>query len=204
MRQAMDSLQLLGMAASLSLLAGWRLYLCVFAAGLAMRLGLMDAPSHIQGLHLLANTWVLGAAAAGLIAEFFADKVAWLDSLWDMVHGLIRPLGGGLLALAVVDPSQPLWQILALLLGGGGALLSHSAKSGARALVNASPEPFSNMAISTGEDVVSSGLALLIFNAPIAAALVAACLLLGALALLSAVRRMLNTLLTPPQTRGGA
>lgn len=199
----MDIIQLLGIAASLSLLSGWRLYLCVFATGLAMRLGLMDAPSHVAGLQILANPWVLGASGLGLIAEFFADKVAWLDSIWDMVHGLVRPIGGALLALAVIDPAQPVWQIIALLLGGSGALLSHSAKAGARAIINASPEPFSNVAVSTGEDIVSGGLALLIFKAPMAAALVAAGLLLGSLALIAAVRRMLNRMFTPPQPKRG-
>lgn len=199
----MDIIQLLGMAASLSLLAGWRLYLAIVAAGLAMRLGLIDLPSHIPLLQILANPWVLGAAGLGLIAEFVADKVAWLDSIWDVVHGVVRPIGGALLALAVMDPAQIQGQIAALVLGGGGALLSHRGKAGTRLIINASPEPFSNLALSMGEDVISGGVALLIFNAPSAAALVALSLLLGSLALISAARRMLNQMFTPPRARGG-
>lgn len=195
----MDPIEVLGVAASLSLLAGWRLYLCVFATGMAMRLGLVDVPDHVAGLQVLAHNWVLGAAGFGLLAEFFADKIPWLDSLWDSVHTAIRPIGGAMLALAVVDPSSTAWQIVALLLGGSGAMLSHGAKAGTRALVNASPEPFSNIAISSGEDVLSSGLLFLIFNAPIAAGLVALLLLCAMVVLIAAVRRMLNRLFTPPK-----
>ena len=199
----MDIIPMLGIAASLSLLAGWRIYLCVFATGLAMHFGMIEAPRHVAGLQILAHPWVLGIAGLGLMLEFFADKVAWLDSLWDVVHDLVRPIGGALLALAIIDPSQPFWQIIALLLGGSGALISHSAKAGTRAIINASPEPFSNIAVSIGEDVISAGLVLLIFNAPIAAALTATILLFGALALMAAARRMLNRMFTPPQPQRG-
>lgn len=92
---------------------------------------------------------LIGVAAVGAIAELFADKVLWLDSLWDGVHTLIRPLGGALLAMAVIDPSDPTWQVVVFLLGGGAALLSHGAKAGARPVVNTSPEPVSNIVAST-------------------------------------------------------
>ncbi|MDP3852267.1 DUF4126 domain-containing protein [Phenylobacterium sp.] len=155
----MGAIELIGVAASLSLLAGWRLYACVAAVGIAMRIGLLDLPDKIAALDVLANPWVIGTAVLGAVAELFADKVMWLDTLWDGVHTVIRPLGGALLALAVVDASDPAWQVAVFLLGGGAALLSHGAKAGARAAVNASPEPFSNIAVSTAEDVASfSGL----------------------------------------------
>lgn len=141
----------------MSLLAGWRLYATVFAVGLAMRLGVLDLPDQIQALTVLANPWVIGAAGLGAAAELLVDKVMWLDSLWDGIHTLVRPVGGALLALAVLDASDPVWQVVAFLLGGGAALASHSAKTGARAIVNTSPEPFSNVAVSTGEDVVTLG-----------------------------------------------
>jgi hypothetical protein len=121
----MSAVQLLGMAASASLLAGWRLYACVAALGLAMRVGLVDLPSKAQALDVLANPWVIGAAAIGALAEFFADKVMWIDTVWDGAHTLIRPLGGALIALAIVDPSEPVWQVAAFLLGGGAALITH-------------------------------------------------------------------------------
>jgi hypothetical protein len=169
---------LIGVAASLSLLAGWRLYATVAAAGLAMRLGVLHLPQQVHALDVLANPWVIGVAGFGAVAELFADKVMWLDSLWDAVHGFIRPLGGALLALAVVDASDPAWQVVVFLLGGGAALLGHGAKAGARAIVNASPEPFSNVAVSTTEDVVSFGGLWLALAHPAAAIGVAAVLLL--------------------------
>jgi len=197
----MGIVELLGVAASVSLLAGWRLYLCVFGTGLAMYFGLIQAPEHVAGLQVLANPWVIGASGLGLIAEFFADKIAWLDSLWDSVHTAIRPIGGALLAMAIVDPSNTTWQVVALLLGGSAALVSHGAKAGTRAIVNASPEPFSNVAVSTGEDIVTGGLLYLVLQEPVAASLVAVALLLGAIALLIAVRRMLQTLLAVPKVK---
>jgi len=193
----MGIVEILGVAGSVSLLAGWRMYLCVFATGLAMRLGWIDAPTHLQSLDVLANSWVLGAAGLGLTAEFFADKVAWLDSIWDAVHTAIRPVGGALLALAIVDASDPVWQVLTLILGGGAALASHAAKSGTRAVVNASPEPFSNIAVSTGEDVATGGLLFLALSNPEAAIIVAVIVAGVAVFALITVRRILGKLFGP-------
>jgi hypothetical protein len=186
--------ELLGVAGSVSLLAGWRMYLCVFATGLAMKLGWIDLPQHLQSLGVLANPWVMGASGVGLIAEFFADKVAWLDSMWDAVHTAVRPIGGALLAMAIVDASDPKWQVLSLLLGGSAALVSHGAKAGARAVVNASPEPFSNIAVSSGEDVVSGGLLFVALSHPAAAVVIALVLLVGAVGMLMFVRTILTRL----------
>jgi hypothetical protein len=153
----MTAVEILGLAASVSLLAGWRLYACVLATGIAMRLGIVDLPQHLAALDVLANPWVIGVAALGCIAELLADKVMWIDTLWDTIHTLVRPIGGALLALAIADPSDPTLQVVTLLLGGGAALLSHGAKAGTRVLANVSPEPFSNIALSTIEDVVTVG-----------------------------------------------
>jgi hypothetical protein len=191
----MGPVELLGLAASVSLLAGWRIYLCVFVTGLAMRAGWLAPPDQLQALAALANPWVLGAAFVGLLAEFFADKVAWLDSLWDTVHTAIRPLGGALLALAIVDAQDPAWQVAAFLLGGGGALLSHGAKASGRAVVNASPEPFSNVAVSTLEDGATAGLLALVYTWPEAAALVALLLLGLVLMLFVYARRAVRAVL---------
>ena len=130
----------------------------------------------------------------GLVAEFFADKIAWLDSIWDAVHTAVRPIGGALLALAIVDASDPTWQILSILLGGGAALASHSAKAGTRAVVNASPEPFSNIAVSTGEDVATGGLLVLALSNPAAAVIVAILLAVVAVFAIIMVRRILKGL----------
>ena len=141
----MGIIELLGLAGSVSLLSGWRLYLTIFVTGLAMRLEWISLPENLQMLDALANPWVLGISALGALAEFFADKILWLDSLWDGIHTLIRPLGGALLALAIVDAGDPVWQVVIFLLGGGAALMSHGAKAGARAMVNTSPEPVSRL-----------------------------------------------------------
>ena len=182
---------LLGLAASLSLLAGWRLYATVLAAGLAMRFGWIDPPAH-TGLGVIASTWVLSAAALGAAAEFFADKIAWVDSAWDAVHTVIRPLGGALVAAAVVDPNDPALEALTLLLGGGAALFTHSAKAGTRALVNASPEPFSNIAVSAGEDVTTGGLLALALAHPAWAGGIAVAVALAAALLIRASWRALR------------
>lgn len=176
----MGVIELFGLAGSISLLAGWRLYLCVFATGLAMRTGWIALPSHLDALAALANPWVIGIAFIGLVAEFFADKIAWLDSAWDAIHTFVRPVGGALLALAIVDAQDPTWQAVALLLGGGGALLSHGGKASARAVVNASPEPFSNVVVSTAEDIATGSLLALAIANPGAAVVVAVVLLLVA------------------------
>ncbi len=190
----MGVIELLGVAGSVSLLAGWRMYLCVFATGLAMKTGWIDLPQHLQSLDVLANPWVMGVAGVGAVAEFFADKIAWLDSMWDAVHTAIRPIGGALLAMAIIDSSDPTWQVISLLLGGGAALASHSAKAGTRAVVNASPEPFSNIAISTGEDVVTGGLLALSLSNPVAAVVVAILLAAVAVFALMMARRVLKRL----------
>ncbi|MCI4588637.1 DUF4126 domain-containing protein [Sphingobium sp. BYY-5] len=186
----MDALALIGLASSVSLLAGWRLYLCIFATGLAMRTGWIALPEHLHGLAILANPWVIGVAAVGLIAEFFADKILWLDSLWDGVHTLVRPIGGALLAMAIVDPRDPTWQVVSLLLGGSAALLTHGAKAGTRAVVNTSPEPVSNVAVSAVEDTATGTLLLLALYNPVMAIIIALFLAVTAIAVLLLLRRL--------------
>jgi hypothetical protein len=188
----MGAVEILGVAASLSLLAGWRLYLTVFATGVAMFFNWLPLPDHLQSLQILANPWVMGAAGVGLVAEFLADKIAWIDSAWDAVHSFIRPLGGALLSLAIIDAQDPVWQVLAFLLGGGAALLSHGAKASTRAVVNASPEPFSNIAVSTSEDVATGGLLALAIAFPAVAAVIAVIMALAALIVIWALRRLMR------------
>lgn len=174
----MGVIEILGLAGSLSLLSGWRFYLTIFATGLAMHFNIVPLPENLQMLDVLANPWVLGISALGAVAEFFADKIAWLDSIWDGLHTIVRPVGGAMLALAVVDSSDPAWQVIAFLLGGGAAFASHATKASARAAVNTSPEPFSNVVVSTVEDVATGGLLVLAFANPVAA-LVISLILLG-------------------------
>ena len=191
----MAPVELVALAASTSLLAGWRLYLVTLVTGIAMKFGWIALPDHLQALDVLANNWVLAIAAVGTFAEFFADKIAWVDSAWDAIHGFIRPLGGALLSLAIVDSADPAWQIGSFLLGGGAALVAHAGKAGARTLVNASPEPFSNVIVSTGEDIATGGLLALAIANPIAAALIALILVVLSLWLVVAARRALRGLI---------
>ena len=187
-------MEVLGLAGSLSLLSGWRLYLCVLATGIAMRLGVLPLPEHLAALDVLANPWVIGVSAFAALCELFADKIALIDTVWDGVHTVIRPLGGALLTLAIVDPADPATQVIAFLLGGGGALLAHGGKAGARAVVNTSPEPFSNIAVSTGEDILTGGLLVLVYAYPLAAAGIALVLLAVAVGLLLTAGKVLRRL----------
>ena len=190
----MGIVEILGVAGSLSMLAGWRLYLTVLATGTAMHFGWLPLPEHLAALQVLANPWVLGVALVGPIAEFLADKIAWVDSIWDSVHSVIRPLGGALLALALVDASDPVWQVAAFLLGGGGALLSHGAKATTRAVVNVSPEPYSNAVVSTGEDIATGGLLALAIAYPPLAVVIAIFMLIAAVIVIIALRRLLRNI----------
>ncbi len=185
-------MEIIGIAGSVSLLAGWRLYLCIFATGLAMRLDVLPLPEHLASLSVLGNPWVLAIAAFGALAEFFADKVMWLDSAWDTLHTLIRPVGGALLALAIVDPSDPATQVVAFLLGGGASFLAHGGKASARAVVNASPEPVSNVVASSAEDVATVGLLWLAYEYPLAAGGIALVLLVLALSMLWLARKIVR------------
>jgi hypothetical protein len=189
------AVELVALAASVSLLAGWRLYLVVFATGVAMKFGWLALPDQLQSLDVLASDWIIGIAGVGALAEFFADKIAWVDSAWDAIHTVIRPIGGAMLSLAIVDSADPSWQVASFLLGGGAAFLAHAGKAGARTLVNASPEPFSNVAVSTAEDVATGGLFALAIANPIAAAIIAFALVLLSLWLVIAARRALKRLL---------
>ena len=191
----MSAVELIALATSVSLLAGWRLYLVVFATGVAMKYGWIALPDQLRALDVLANGWIIGIAGVGALAEFFADKIAWVDSAWDAIHSFIRPLGGALLSLAIVDAGDPTWQVGSFLLGGGAAFLAHAGKAGARTLVNTSPEPLSNIAVSTVEDVATGGLLALAIANPIAAALIAIILVALSLWLVFAARRALKRLL---------
>lgn len=194
----MGIMELLALATSVSLLSGWRMYLTIFATGLAMASGYIDLPENLKMLDALANPWVIGVAGFGAVAEFFADKVAWLDSIWDGLHTIIRPIGGALLSLAVVDSADPTWQVVAFLLGGGAAFASHATKATARAAVNTSPEPVSNVVLSTAEDVATGGLLMLAFANPVIAAVVAVVLLALTIWGLWAGYRAIKRFVTPP------
>ena len=186
--------EMIGLAASISFLSGWRVYLCVLAVGLAMHFGWLALPQNLTGFAVLASPWVIAAASIGLVAEFLADKIAWIDSAWDAVHTAIRPVAGAVLALAVTDPNDPAWQVVVLLLGGSAALIGHGAKARARAVTNLSPEPVTNVALSTSEDLVSGGLLALAIANPIGAIIVALLVGAGSILILVKLRRLMARL----------
>ncbi len=147
-----DTAGLLAIAAALGWASGLRLYAVVFLTGLAGHLGWVQLPA---GLHLLQSTVMLGASGFMLFVEFFADKIPGFDSLWDMVHTLVRIPAGAALAAAVFGADQSSWAMAAALMGGTLAATSHVAKATTRAALNTSPEPFSNVAMSLlGDSVV--------------------------------------------------
>ena len=199
----MSAVELIALASTVSLLAGWRLYFVTFAVGVAMKFGWVALPDQLRALDVLANNWIVGVAGIGALAEFFADKVPWIDSAWDAVHSVIRPIGGALLSMAIIDGGDPAWQVGSLLLGGGAAFVAHAGKAGARTLINASPEPFSNVIVSTGEDVATGGLLALAIAYPIAAAAIAMALVALSLWLVLAARRMLRRFLEPKRPQAG-
>jgi hypothetical protein len=147
-----DLPHLLALAATLGLASGLRLYAVVFLTGLAGRLGWVELP---PGLVLLQSPMLLAGSAVLMAVEFLADKVPWVDSVWDAVHTFVRIPAGAALAYGVFGGGDAqAWALLAALAGGTLAASAHAAKASTRAAVNHSPEPFSNWALSLGGDAV--------------------------------------------------
>ncbi|NML86930.1 DUF4126 domain-containing protein [Polaromonas sp.] len=154
--QALDTAQLIALAGALGWASGVRLYLVVLLTGLAGFMGWLELP---QGLRLLAHPVVLGASGFMVFVEFFADKIPGLDSLWDVVHTVIRIPAGAALAAGVFGADSGAMGLVAALMGGTLAATSHAAKATSRAAINTSPEPFTNIGTSLVEDsLVPAGL----------------------------------------------
>ncbi len=152
MTEALQSLgtpELLALAAALGWASGLRLYLAVFATGLAGWLGWFELP---PGLQMLQHPAVLGVSGFLLFVEFFADKIPYVDSLWDLANSVLRVPAGAALAAGALGADSATMAVLAALLGGTLAATSQAAKTSTRAAVNASPEPFSNIGVSLLED----------------------------------------------------
>jgi hypothetical protein len=150
----MDTVELLGSTLGLGFLAGIRLYATVLLIGLVVRFHLIQLPPNLAHLSILGHNWILITAAAGCVMEFLADKIPWVDSLWDSVHTFIRPAGAILLGATALGTEDPVTRTVIALLCGGVALTGHSSKAATRLLVNHSPEPFSNMVLSAAEDLM--------------------------------------------------
>jgi Domain of unknown function (DUF4126) len=146
-------IQLLGSTLGLGLVSGINLYATVLVVGLGIRFGVIVLRPELHQLDVLANPVVIVIAGLIFVVEFLADKIKWIDSLWDAVHTFIRPLGAALIGAAAFGEVSPESVVIALLCGGV-ALSGHSTKAGLRLLVNHSPEPFSNVALSLIEDVL--------------------------------------------------
>ena len=165
----MDLLTTLGRTMGFSFAAGLNLYATVAILGLASRFDWVQLPPQFK---VFDNDIVIGAAIVMYLIEFVADKVPWLDSIWDAVHTVIRPIGGALIAVATLGHASPTVQGLVALLGGSLAATTHLTKAGTRAVANASPEPFTNWILSVAEDVFVVGLGFLALKYPAVAAIV--------------------------------
>jgi hypothetical protein len=170
----MEPLAALGRTLGFSFAAGVNLYATVALLGLASRYGWVSLPAQYRAFD---SDLIIGAAIVLYVIEFFADKIPYVDSLWDLLHTIIRPVGGALIAVTTLGEASPTTEALVMLLGGAVATGSHLTKTSTRAVANASPEPFSNWILSLGEDVFVIGLGLLALQYPLIALGVAVVLL---------------------------
>ena len=162
----MNIVQWIGVLMGLGLAAGLRLYATVLALGLAIRFHVLELRPEMAHLGVLADTRVLAVAAVACLAEFLADKVPWIDTAWDAVHTVVRPVGAVLLGVAAVGAMDPAAQAILALFCGSVALTGHSAKAATRLAANHSPEPFSNLALSLAEDALAPAALWLAFRHP--------------------------------------
>jgi uncharacterized membrane protein len=193
----MDVLVTLGRTLGFSLAAGVNLYATVALVGLAARFGWVALPEQFQ---VFDNSWVIGIAAVLYVIEFFADKIPWVDTMWDTVHTFVRPVGGALIAVAALGEATPTVEGLVALLGGAVAAGSHATKAGTRVAANASPEPFSNWVLSILEDIFVVGLGLITLKFPLLALGISAVILL----MMILAARLIWQLLRRPSATGPA
>ena len=165
----MDAITTLGTLLGLAFVSGVRLYSTILVVGLGLRWEFFTLPPALSSLEVLGETPILLLAGAIYTIEFVADKIPWVDSLWDSVHTFIRPLGAGVLAATAMGDVSPAVKLGAALLCGGVALSSHSTKAGTRIVANHSPEPFSNIGLSLAEDGIVLGGVWLAVNYPLVA-----------------------------------
>src|SRR5271170_7552599 len=185
----MNPVETLGLALGAGFSSGLNLYATIATLGLLQRFGVIHLP---PSLSVLSHPWVIGIAAGLYVIEFFADKIPYVDTAWDAVHTLIRPPAAAILAYASAGAASPEWRWGAVLLAGGAALTSHGTKASARAAANMSPEPFSNWALSLGEDLLAIWLAWFSSAHPTIAIVVTAILVVISLFLLYHLFRFLR------------
>lgn len=189
----MSILEELGVALGLASLAGVNLYLTVLLTGLLVRFDWLHLAAKYQHLEVFGHPAVLAVAGVLCVMEFFADKIPWVDSLWDSVHTVIRPVGATLLALQALGQMDPWMQVVAALIAGGAALTTHSAKAGARLMINHSPEPFSNVAMSLTENIAVAGGSVFVLLKPVIALGVFAAIIIVIWMILPRIFRIIRT-----------
>lgn len=162
----MELLATLGRTMGFSLAAGVNLYATVAILGLAQRFGWVALPEQFK---VFDHNWVIATAGVLYVVEFVADKVPWIDSIWDSIHTVIRPIGGALIAVASLGEASPVVTGLIALMGGSIAAASHATKAGTRVAANTSPEPFSNWFLSVIEDAFVIGLSFITLKFPLIA-----------------------------------
>jgi len=158
---------LLGTALGMGALAGINLYLTVFATGLAIQQGWIVLSPQYHDLATLGDPAIVFIAGLLYFVQFFADKIPWVDSLWDAIHTVIRPVGAAFVATKVLGHADPVFDVVIALLAGGVGLTTHTLKAGTRLIANGSPEPFSNIALSVTEDASVLGGLVLVHTHPI-------------------------------------
>jgi hypothetical protein len=208
--ELLDTWQLIALAAAVGWASGVRLYAVLFIVGAVGYAGWFELPSHLR---VLSHPLVLCASGFMVAAEFFADKVPGFDSVWDVVHTFIRIPAGAVLAAGVFGDSPPAWTLAAAILGGTLAAGSHFTKAGTRAVLNTSPEPFSNWAASFGEDLLVGTMLYLALAYPIASLIILTFIVAASVWLLPklwrAIRAIFNRIATwlgqrpPDTTRAG-
>ena len=171
MMGGMNPIETLGLALGAGFSSGLNLYATVATLGLLERFGVIHLP---QSLHVLSNPVILVVAGVLYLVEFFADKIPYVDTVWDAIHTFIRPPAAALLAYSAAGAAPAEWRWAAALLAGSVALTSHGTKASARAAVNTTPEPFSNWALSLGEDVLAVWLTWMATVHPVATTVIVA------------------------------
>ena len=175
----MDALIALGRTIPFAFASGINLYATVAVLGLCSRFHIVALPDQFKAFE---HPLIISVAVAMYVVEFVADKVPWFDSLWDTIHTLVRPIGGALVAVTALGDASPGAQAVAALLGGSVAMTTHLGKAGTRAVANTSPEPFSNWALSLGEDAIAIGLTYFAIQHPLLALAIAVFLLVAIVA----------------------
>jgi uncharacterized protein DUF4126 len=191
----MDLLISLARTLGFSLTSGINLYATVAVLGLAARFQWVTLPPQYQ---VFNNDWIIGTALVLYAVEFIADKIPWVDSIWDTVHTVIRPIGGAAVAIATLGDASPGFETIVGILGGAIAAGSHLTKASTRVAVNASPEPFTNWIVSFVEDAFVIGLGLLALKYPLAALVITLLIIIAIVLALRWTIKKIRGIMTRP------